>query len=115
MTTKKNLVKLALMSTLTAGTTFAFTACSDDIQMEDIQQMAEMEDSGLTRSTLEGINVNEFPVTDNGETSDAYTAENWRNHVGIYVNDGGNDEITVNGKTIKGFSNVSLPNSKQDS
>ena len=76
MTTKKNLVKLALMSTLTAGTTFAFTACSDDIQMEDIQQMAEMEDSGLTRSTVEGFNVNDFPVTDaNGKPSEAYTAE----------------------------------------
>ena len=115
---KKNsiLVKTLLMSMLTAGTTFAFTACSDDLQMEDIQQMAEMEDSGLTRSMVEGINVNEFPVTDaNGETSDAYTAENWRNHVGIYVYDGGNDEITVNGKTLKGFSNVSLPNSKQAS
>ena len=115
---KKNsiLVKTLLMSMLTAGTTIAFTACSDDIQMEDIQQMAEMEDSGLTRSMVEGINVNEFPVTDaNGETSDAYTAENWRNHVGIYVNDGGNKEITVNGKTLKGFSNVSLPNSKQTS
>ena len=116
MTTKKNLVKLALMSTLTAGTTFAFTACSDDIQMEDIQQMAEMEDSGLTRSTVEGFNVNDFPITDaNGKPSEAYTAENWRNHVGIYVYDGGNDEITVNGKTMKGFSNVSLPNSKQAS
>lgn len=116
MTTKKNLVKLALMSTLTAGTTFAFTACSDDIQMEDIQQMAEMENSGLTRSTVEGFNVNDFPITDaNGQTSDAYTAENWRSHVGIYVYDGGNDEITVNGKTMKGFSNVSLPNSKQAS
>ena len=116
MTTKKNLVKLALMSTLTAGTTFAFTACSDDIQMEDIQQMAEMEDSGLTRSTVEGFNVNDFPVTEaNGEPSEAYTAENWRNHEGIYVNDGGNKEITVNGKTLKGFKNVSLPNSKQAS
>ena len=114
---KKNsiLVKTVLMSMLTAGTTFAFTACSDDIQMEDIQQMAEMEDSGLTRSTLEGINVNDFPVTDNGETSDAYTSENWRDHVGIYVNDGGNKEITVNGKTLRGFKNVSLPNSKQAS
>ena len=116
MTTKKNLVKLALMSTLTAGTTFAFTACSDDIQMEDLQQMAEMENSGLTRSTQEGFNVNEFPITDaNGVPSDAYTAENWRNHVGIYVNDGGYKEITVNGKTLKGFSNISLPNSKQAS
>ncbi len=115
---KKNsiLVKTLFMSMLTAGTTFAFTACSDDIHMEDIQQMAEMEDSCLTRSTVEGFNVNEFPVTDaNGKTSDAYTAENWRNHVGIYVYDGGNDEITVNGKTLKGFSNISLPNSKQAS
>ena len=76
---KKNsiLVKTLLMSMLTAGTTFAFTACSDDIQMEDIQQMAEMENSGLTRSTVEGFNVNDFPVTDaNGKPSEAYTAEN---------------------------------------
>ena len=78
--------------------------------------MAEMEDSGLTRSTVEGFNVNDFPVTEaNGEPSEAYTAENWRNHEGIYVNDGGNKEITVNGKTLKGFKNVSLPNSKQAS
>ena len=66
MTTKKNLVKLALMSTLTAGTTFAFTACSDDIQMEDIQQMAEMENSGLTRAEAEGYNVNDFHVNYDG-------------------------------------------------
>ena len=119
MTTKKNLVKQVLMSTLTAGIfsfSIGFTSCSDDMDLQSTTEMVPMDSVGLTRSTVEGINVNDFPVTEaNGETSDAYTAENWRNHVGIYVNDGGNKEITVNGKTLRGFKNVSLPNSKQAS
>ena len=119
MTTKKNLVKQVLMSTLTAGIfsfSIGFTSCSDDMDLQSTTEMVPMDSVSLTRSTVEGFNVNEFPVTEaNGKTSDAYTADNWRNHVGIYVNDGGNKEITVNGKTLKGFSNVSLPNSKQTS
>ncbi len=118
MTTKKNLVKLALMSTLTAGTTFAFTACSDDIQMEDIQQMAEMENSGLTRAEAEGYNVNDFHVNYDGTSkASPFTYKDWRDHQSIFIYNGGSNTIEVNTpdgiKKKTGFNLVQLPNGKR--
>jgi hypothetical protein len=119
MTTKKNLVKSMFMNILTAGIfTFAFTACSDDIQMEDIQQMAEMEDSGLTRAEAEGINVNDFFVHYDGSSiAQPFTYDNWRRHQSIFINNCGDKVLEVDmpdgTKKIKsGFGLIPLPNAK---
>ena len=41
MTTKKNLVKMMFMNILTAGTMFAFTACSDDSFESEVMSMVQ--------------------------------------------------------------------------
>ena len=58
-----------------------------------------------------GVNANDFEVTYNSQTSDAFTYKTWRDHQSIIINDCGNKSIEVEGKTWQGFSLVSLPNS----
>lgn len=59
------------------------------------------------------INANDFVVTYNGKTSDAYTYKTWRDHQSIIINDCGHESIEVEGKTWHGFSLVSLPNNTE--
>ena len=59
------------------------------------------------------IFANDFEVTYNGKTSDAFTYKTWRDHQSIIINDCGNKSIEVEGKTWQGFSLVSLPNSTE--
>ena len=47
MTTKKNMVKLALMSALTAGI-FGFTACSDDLnELNNVEALNSLDSNKL--------------------------------------------------------------------
>ena len=62
-----------------------------------------------------GDNANDYQVTFNGKTSEAYTYKTWRDHQNIIINDCGNSSIEVNGKTWQGFSLVSLPNNTEAS
>lgn len=61
MTTKKNLVKMALMSSLTAGTMFAFTACSDDLnEMNNVEALDGFDSSRL-------LNLEQYSYEENFE------------------------------------------------
>ena len=77
MTTKNKMVKKVLMSTLTAGILFSFTACSDELEIEQ----TPLESEGIeTRSIIgdEYYNIN-------NESGKEFNSENWYKSNGIYL------------------------------
>ena len=114
------LVKQVLMSTLTAATmsfATAFTACSDDL---DLQNAPETPESTMTRSieeVSEGYNINEDKLMD--KQGIIFDASNWNKHTHIYVFvDGSNydQNITdINGNKKMGYRRVALPWNNKES
>ena len=76
MTTKKNLVKMVLMSTLTAGTMFGFTACSDDSDLvnDNFNTPLEKEYNGPALESL-GLNFQDFVAEGDVRIVDADTTQ----------------------------------------
>lgn len=81
MTTKNSLVKMMLMSTFTAGTIFAFTACSDDEPLMDDKTIAapvSNEASVATRGGIPeayGLKYDEFITPNDVEILNADTTQ----------------------------------------
>ena len=62
MTTKKNMVKLALMSALTAGI-FGFTACSDDLnELNNVEALNSLDSNKL-------LNLEQYSYEENFEVN----------------------------------------------
>ena len=112
MTTKKNLVKQVLMSTLTAATfgfaTAAFTACSDEL---DIEKAPVAPESAKTRSIdtpADKYNFNEMDPNENGN----FDRLHWRNQTSIYLrvsSDDYADKSITDTKGRTGYQSVKLP------
>ena len=112
------LVKQVLMSTLTAGMfAIAFTACSDDIDMEKEMKAPETP-SSLTRSLqADEYNINNDtakyykPMAGKYVMQEPFTAENWWKSQGIFLYDKNyNDDITDKfDHKLTGFRFVNLP------
>ena len=63
MTTKKNMVKLALMSALTAVTMFSFTACSDDLnELNNVEALNSLDSNKL-------LNLEQYSYEENFEVN----------------------------------------------
>jgi hypothetical protein len=94
MTTKNTLVKTMLMSILTAGTIFAFTACSDDLEIETAPEFTD-----ITRATPVEYNIND----------EDFNADHWRDVPAIYINDGSVNLTTANMRDPNNYKIVTLP------
>ena len=100
MTTKKNLVKQVLMSTLTAGVfTFAFTACSDDLDIEKAPVAPEVTKTrSITGDETLRYNINEDPA----KSSPTFNKDNWRQHNTIYLCYSNSNEVNQSIKDSEG-------------
>ena len=83
-----------LMSILTAGTMLAFTACSDDLEIEKAPEFTDM-----TRATPVEYNIND----------EDFNADHWRDVPAIYINDGSVNLTTANMRDPNNYKIVTLP------
>ena len=115
---KKNsvLVKQVLMSTLTAATfsfATAFTACSDDLDLQNAPEASEA--TTQTRAASSNFNINQISVIYGSAQQKAqpFDTKNWQNETAIfcYVDEGGDDNIyrADNKQQLHGFKLVNLP------
>ena len=114
MTTKKNLVKPMLMSTLTVvAFTFGFTACTDEIDFT--AEASQLEPSMGTRAESSTYNINYHNVIFGGDKQAAkpFDTKNWEKESAIfcYVGKGGDESIYDSTRTVRipGFEHVNLP------
>ena len=118
MTTKKNLVKQVLMSTLTAATfsfSTAFTACSDDLDLQNAPEAPETELTTQTRAASSNFNINQISVIYGSaqQTAQPFDTKDWQKETAIfcYVDEGGDNNIyrADNKQQLHGFKLVNLP------
>ena len=122
MTTKKNLVKQVLMSTLTAGIfAFSFSSCSDDLELDQAPVNPETELSNQTRAGSSDYNINHYKVIygSKKQIAEPFKTKNWQNEEAIFCyvgKDKGDDDIfDDNGNKLSGYTVVNLPWSDQPS
>ena len=108
------LVKQVLMSTLTVATmsfAAAFTACSDDMDLQTAPVDPQTEEAETRAIKGKDYNINSDPKMD--EDGITFNADNWSEHAHIYIYLGGNDYNQnihdINGNKKIGYDIVALP------
>ena len=86
-----------LISILTAATMFAFTACSDELEIEN--DFSNPEATYLTRATPVEYNINDVD----------FNADHWRDVPAIYINDGSVNLTSANMRDPNNYKIVTLP------